>query len=110
MIYRDPTTGNRKILGGSDRNRQAAELEAAGWVRVDGPGPEPEEALLVESGALDAAGWVRVDGPGPEPEEALLVESGALDALIVDAKEAPASSDDWEGELDALMDDESVHP
>ena len=84
MIYRDPTTGNRKILGGSDRNRQAAELEAAGWVRVDGPGPEPEEALLVESGALDA--------------------------LIVDAKEAPASSDDWEGELDALMDDESVHP
>jgi len=37
MKYRNPKTGERRILGGSNVNAQARELETAGWVRVDGP-------------------------------------------------------------------------
>ena len=37
MKYRNPVTGDRRILGGSDVNAQARALEAAGWIRTDGP-------------------------------------------------------------------------
>lgn len=51
-VYVNPETGDRKILGGGDRNRQAKELEAAGWVPARGTDvvgdvidePEPAEA------------------------------------------------------------------
>ena len=37
MVYKNPITGERRILGGSNVNQKARELEAAGWIRTDGP-------------------------------------------------------------------------
>lgn len=53
IVYRDPETGGRKLLGGGDIPRQARDLEADGWVLVRPAGFDPHPPARDDFVSLD---------------------------------------------------------
>ena len=86
VVYRDPMTGRRRLLGGANVPRQAQALEKAGWVLVRPTGfdPHPPQDDLAAldgiseeiAGALSALGLRSFDELRAASDETLLGISG----------------------------------
>lgn len=102
MVFRNPETGERKILGGSDRNRKAKALLAAGWELVRGVDivqVEEEERAEAERAAI--ADLVEIPGIDDEIAQALRAAgfSGPGDLQAADDQDLLAISGIGKGRL-----------